>query len=54
MNPGEVPIIHVRFAPIDGFANYPFDPTVGLGYVWHCHVLDHEDNEMIRPYTVVN
>jgi hypothetical protein len=19
------------------------------GYVWHCHVLDHEDNEMMLP-----
>jgi FtsP/CotA-like multicopper oxidase with cupredoxin domain len=23
-----------------------------LGYVWHCHILEHEDNEMMRPYTV--
>ena len=22
-------------------------------YVWHCHVLEHEDNEMMRPYKVV-
>jgi spore coat protein A len=21
-------------------------------YVWHCHILDHEDNEMMRPYQV--
>ncbi|MFE4959691.1 multicopper oxidase domain-containing protein [Streptomyces sp. NPDC056653] len=21
-------------------------------YVWHCHVLEHEDNEMMRPYRV--
>jgi len=21
-------------------------------YVWHCHVLEHEDNEMMRPFTV--
>ncbi|MDP2858839.1 MAG: multicopper oxidase domain-containing protein [Bacillota bacterium] len=27
-------------------------PTVGPGYVWHCHILDHEDNEMMRPYLV--
>ncbi|MDH5441401.1 MAG: multicopper oxidase domain-containing protein, partial [Candidatus Bathyarchaeota archaeon] len=33
-----------------------FDPTaphgplpVVYGYVWHCHILDHEDNEMMRP-----
>ena len=19
-------------------------------YVWHCHIVDHEDNEMMRPY----
>jgi len=44
---------------------YPFDPTGtpiaydasgilanGPGYVWHCHIIDHEDNEMMRPYTV--
>ena len=22
-------------------------------YVWHCHILSHEDNEMMRPFTVV-
>lgn len=53
MNPGEVSIIRVKFAPIDGSATYPFDPTVGPGYVWHCHILDHEDNEMMRPYIVI-
>jgi bilirubin oxidase len=21
-------------------------------FVWHCHIVDHEDNEMMRPYTV--
>ncbi len=53
MNPGEVTIIRVRFAPVDGSGSYPFDPTYGPGYVWHCHILDHEDNEMMRPYVVV-
>jgi FtsP/CotA-like multicopper oxidase with cupredoxin domain len=52
MNPGEVTVIRVRFAPIDGTPSYPFDATVGPGYVWHCHILDHEDNEMMRPYVV--
>ena len=23
-------------------------------YVWHCHILEHEDNEMMRPYCVGN
>jgi spore coat protein A len=26
-------------------------PTAGL-YVWHCHIVEHEDNEMMRPYVV--
>ncbi len=53
MNPGEVSIIRVKFGPIDGSNSYPFDPTLGPGYVWHCHILDHEDNEMMRPFIVV-
>lgn len=24
----------------------------GPGYVWHCHILEHEDNEMMRPLIV--
>jgi spore coat protein A len=22
-------------------------------YVWHCHILEHEDNEMMRPFEVL-
>lgn len=29
-----------------------FEGYVGR-YVWHCHVLEHEDNEMMRPYEVI-
>ncbi|CAM6085089.1 unnamed protein product [Calypogeia fissa] len=29
--------------------DFPFDPTAFPGYVWHCHILDHEDNDMMRP-----
>lgn len=53
MNPGEVTTIRMRFAQQDG-SPYPFDATKGPGYVWHCHILDHEDNEMMRPYKVIN
>jgi spore coat protein A len=30
-------------------------PFVGYPgrYVWHCHILEHEDNEMMRPYEVL-
>jgi len=53
MNPGEVTTIRLRFSPQDGRNAYPFDATQGPGYVWHCHIIDHEDNEMMRPYLVV-
>jgi spore coat protein A len=31
-------------------------PFVGFTgrYVWHCHILEHEDNEMMRPYELVS
>jgi spore coat protein A len=29
-----------------------FEGFVGR-YVWHCHMLEHEDNEMMRPYVVM-
>jgi spore coat protein A len=30
----------------------PFEHFAGR-YVWHCHILEHEDNEMMRPYEVL-
>jgi FtsP/CotA-like multicopper oxidase with cupredoxin domain len=55
--PGFVTRIVARWAPQEvtsgttqpGQNKFPFDPTSGPGYVWHCHILDHEDNEMMRP-----
>lgn len=41
VNPGEVLSILVRF---DGYKGR---------YVFHCHMLEHEDNDMMRPYEVV-
>jgi len=58
--PGQVTKIRVRFAPQDvevsvpGTNLFPFNPASKPGYVWHCHILDHEDNEMMRPYKVRN
>ncbi|MEI9979688.1 MAG: multicopper oxidase [Edaphobacter sp.] len=31
----------------------PVTPGQRFRYVWHCHILEHEDNEMMRPYDVV-
>jgi FtsP/CotA-like multicopper oxidase with cupredoxin domain len=53
MHPGEVTTIRVRFTSQDGSPFSAFDPTVGPGYVYHCHILDHEDNEMMRPFIVL-
>jgi len=55
--PGQVTRIMVRWAPTDKPLNtttpwFTFDPYGGQGYVWHCHIIDHEDNEMMRPTLV--
>ena len=58
--PGQVTTIRVRFAPQDaecvcpGENLFPFDPSDPPGYAWHCHIVDHEDNDMMRPYQVIN
>jgi FtsP/CotA-like multicopper oxidase with cupredoxin domain len=49
MNPGYVTKILVRFAYVHSNESYPFDATAEPGYVYHCHILDHEDNVMMRP-----
>jgi spore coat protein A, manganese oxidase len=61
LSAGQVIRILVRWTPSDipnirnhswaGKSFYEFDPTQG-SYVWHCHLLNHEDNEMMRPYRV--
>jgi spore coat protein A, manganese oxidase len=48
-NPQQLP----SGAGAPGVNLFPFDPTYGIGYVWHCHLLEHEDNEMMRQMTVV-
>ena len=53
VNAGEVLTIRLRWTDQNG-EPFPFDATAGPGYVWHCHLLEHEDNEMMRPYIVVS
>ena len=60
-NPGEVTRLLIRFAPEDaneeevmpGVNLFPFNPCIGPNYMWHCHILDHEDNEMMRPMKIL-
>lgn len=43
-----------------GQNQFPFDPTsfpdpvAGPGYVWHCHLVGHEDHDMMRELVIVN
>ena len=37
--PGQVTRVRIRFS------------TAGQ-FVWHCHIVEHEDNEMMRPYRI--
>jgi FtsP/CotA-like multicopper oxidase with cupredoxin domain len=37
--PGQVTRMRMRF-------------TQGGQFVWHCHIVEHEDNEMMRPYRI--
>jgi spore coat protein A len=40
VNPGELTRIIVQFSGYSGL------------FVWHCHILEHEDNDMMRPLEV--
>ncbi|QUI24088.1 multicopper oxidase domain-containing protein [Vallitalea pronyensis] len=40
-NPGELTRIIIKFVPYTGL------------YPWHCHILEHEDHEMMLPYEVI-
>ena len=58
MPSGSVTRIAVRFAPQDvnvgTVGSFTFNPSASDGaYVWHCHITDHEDNEMMRPYQIL-
>lgn len=45
-NPGQVTIIRAKF-------DLPAGVTAPQRYVHHCHIVEHEDNDMMRPFTVV-
>ncbi len=41
VNPGEMVGIAMKFSPFSG------------RYMYHCHILEHEDHDMMRPFTVI-
>jgi spore coat protein A len=53
MHPGEVTTVIMKFdLPVTPFAVPPSPRTGGLEYVWHCHILEHEEHDMMRPLIV--
>ena len=60
MNPEQVTRVWMQFTlPVVPFT-VPASPRLateygihGAEYVWHCHILDHEEHDMMRPLVVV-
>jgi len=58
MNPGYVTRVIMKFSLPTGlpFA-VPGSPRAGLlgghEYVWHCHILEHEEHDMMRPLVIM-
>jgi spore coat protein A len=56
MHPGEAISVIMKFDL--GLASVPFTVptsprTGGHEYVWHCHILEHEEHDMMRPLVVI-
>jgi spore coat protein A len=45
-NPGQFTTIRARF-------ELPSGVTAPQDYVYHCHMVEHEDNDMMRPFSVI-
>ncbi len=45
-NPGQFTTIRAQY-------DLPTGVSAPQTYVYHCHILEHEDNDMMRPFTVV-
>jgi FtsP/CotA-like multicopper oxidase with cupredoxin domain len=56
MNPGEVTTVIMQFnlphLPTHAMRNAVSPRTGGREYVWHCHILEHEEHDMMRPLIV--
>lgn len=65
MNPGEVIAVAMKFdlPTLPSGLQIPFSPRLQSGYadysvdayeyVWHCHILEHEEHDMMRPVVVM-
>jgi len=56
MNPGEITTVIMQFnlpnLPTAAMRNAVSPRTGGHEYVWHCHILEHEEHDMMRPLIV--
>jgi spore coat protein A len=53
MNPGECTTVLMKIDLPKTPFNVPHSPrTGGHEYVWHCHILEHEEHDMMRPMVV--
>ena len=57
-NPDECVTVLVDIPATEGLAprgvEIPVSPRTGdAEYVWHCHILEHEEHDMMRPLIVV-
>ena len=46
VNPGYFTTVRAKYELPEGV-------TTPQSYVYHCHILEHEDNDMMRPFTVI-
>lgn len=54
MHPGECTTVIMKFdLPNVPYAVPDSPRTGGAEYVWHCHILEHEEHDMMRPLVVV-
>ena len=57
MNPGEVTTVIMKFdlpnLPTAAMRDAVSPRTGGKEYVWHCHILEHEEHDMMRPLVVL-
>jgi spore coat protein A len=53
MDPGEMTEVIMKFDMAKVPFNVPDSPrTGGSEFVWHCHILEHEEHDMMRPLIV--
>jgi spore coat protein A len=54
MNPGEVITVVFKVQlPVVPFTVPASNRTGNNEFVWHCHILEHEEHDMMRPFVII-